>query len=178
MAAQGATTGSEKAAAISQLAGDPAFAAAKETIPLVTAFHEFLGGEKGPIDWEKFVGPDDQSDKPSGISYLSATLNAQKSKVDATGTEANNKLLSAYSSLIKVQSAVILAYTIFNTYYRSRTTLRNTRSLRQTSKQRISQTTRSGLGKRQSIRRRQTFSASLLRHRHWALSILQPLSSI
>lgn len=99
---QGAAIRSEKAAAISQSAGDPAYAVAKEIIALVTAFYEFLGGEKGSIDWEKFGGPEGQSDKLSGISYLAATLNGQKSKVDATGTEANNKLMSAYSSLIKV----------------------------------------------------------------------------
>ena len=93
----------ERGAATVQAASDPAFAAAKEIIALVTSFYEFLGGETGTIDWEKFEEPKIKSEKPSGLSYLSATLNGHKKKVDVTGTEANKKLIAAYDGLIKVR---------------------------------------------------------------------------
>ena len=96
----------EKGAATIQAASDPAFAAAKEIMALVTSFYEFLGGETGMIDWEKFEEPKAKSEKPSGLSYLSATLKGHKKKVHVTGTEANKKLMAAYDGLIKVRPVV------------------------------------------------------------------------
>lgn len=87
-----------------QRAGDPSYAAAGELRDLVTHFYEFLGGEKGNIDWAKFEEPKDEdtSSTPSGTSYLLATLNGRKRQIDVTGTAPNNKLIGVVDGLIKV----------------------------------------------------------------------------
>ena len=99
-----AATSASSAGAKANGATGPSYAAAGELRDLVTHFYEFLGGEKGSIDWTKFEEPKDgdASANPSGTSYLLATLNGRKGQIDVTGTAPNNKLIGVIDALIKV----------------------------------------------------------------------------
>lgn len=84
-----------------QRAGDPSYAAAGELRDLVTHFYEFLGGEKGNIDWAKFEEPQDGNTE-SGTSYLLATLKGRQGEIDRTDTAPNKKLNKVIDGLIEV----------------------------------------------------------------------------
>lgn len=88
---------------------DPSYASATEIRDLVNHFYNFLGGENGPIDWEKFKDPPGVgADKPQGLAYLLGTLQWQQQNTEVTGTKANKKLMDVYRSLIKVCTEIRL----------------------------------------------------------------------
>lgn len=82
---------------------DPSYASAAQIRDLVNHFYSFIGGAKGPIEWEKFKGsPRAGANETQGVAYLLGTLQGLRRNADVTGTKANKKLMQAYSSLIEV----------------------------------------------------------------------------
>lgn len=92
----------EKGVQAAQQAQDPAYPAAKELTDLVNHFFEFLGGDKGTVDWTKFEEPKEDITAHSGTSYLVATLTNRKKETVVTNSEPNTKLHSSIDNLIKV----------------------------------------------------------------------------
>lgn len=89
------------------LLNDPSYASATEIRDLVNHFYDFLGGDNGPIVWDKFKEPPGAGpDKPQGLAYLLGTLQGQQQNTDVTGTKANKKLMEVYRCLIKVGTEI------------------------------------------------------------------------
>lgn len=81
---------------------DPAYAAAVFIRELVNHFYEYLGGDNGVFDKSKFAEAEGSNGDPQGVAYFLGMLKAQQGTLDATGTEPNRKLRSAYENLINV----------------------------------------------------------------------------
>jgi hypothetical protein len=91
-------------------ASDPAFAAAVVNRELISTFFDFLGGEKGTVDWSKFSEAKSDktaADTPAGITYFLGNLTGQRKEIIVTGTEPNKKLLAAFDESIKVRDNTI-----------------------------------------------------------------------
>jgi hypothetical protein len=86
---------------------DPAYATAALILDLVNHFYEYMGGDKGTIQWDKFREPASTTaakdgDTQQGLAYILGTLKGQKANIDVTNTAPNKKLLAAYDVFIKV----------------------------------------------------------------------------
>ena len=83
---------------------DPSYATAIVSRELISTFFDFLGGEKGTVDWSKFseVKSDNAAGTPAGITYFLGNLTGQKREITITGTEPNKKLVAAFDQSIKV----------------------------------------------------------------------------
>ncbi len=89
---------------------DPAYATAAAILDFINHFWEYLGGDTGKINWDKFkettaktsTDANADADVPQGLAYILGTLKGQKTNIDVTNTAPNKKLLAAYDALIKV----------------------------------------------------------------------------
>ena len=96
---------------------DPSYAAAVTIRELANHFYEYLGGEKGAIDWSKWTSAptvlaDGTTAAPtSGVTYIIGNLQGQKAKVDVTNTEANKKLMASFDKMIGVRLLQVRART-------------------------------------------------------------------
>jgi hypothetical protein len=95
------------AATVPQHAGDdPAVNAATQLTPLLNTYYEFLGGEKGKIDWTKFSNDpptDPEAAKTDqGVSWLLGTLNGQKSKIEFTEADTSKKIQDVFTKSVEV----------------------------------------------------------------------------
>ncbi|EME43108.1 hypothetical protein DOTSEDRAFT_72478 [Dothistroma septosporum NZE10] len=102
---QAAVQDVKAANAAAKQANDPAYAAAGEIRDLVTHLYEYLGGEKGSIDWTKFENSKENSSQ-SGCAYLLATFKGRKTHTDVTESEPNKLFFKQLDALIAVVSDI------------------------------------------------------------------------
>lgn len=89
---------------------DPAYASAATVKPILDTFYEFLGGEKGEIDWDKLSdappaateGSANSKPLPQGVTFVLGNLNGLKSATHATETEPSKALMAAFEKATKV----------------------------------------------------------------------------
>ncbi|KAL8907064.1 MAG: hypothetical protein Q9171_006011 [Xanthocarpia ochracea] len=93
---------------------DPAYASAAIVKPILELFYEFLGGEKGEVNWDKLSdappAATDSSTSPKsveqGVSFLIGNLNGLKSNIDVAKSQPSKALANAIDRTVKVAISI------------------------------------------------------------------------
>ena len=120
---EGASATPQAATELQQSVLDPAYASAALVKPILDIFYEFLGGEKGEINWDKLSdAPPAETDSATppksvnqGVSFLLGNLNGQRSTINVTQSEPSKALGDAIDRTINVSIRCIIRVSKFLT---------------------------------------------------------------
>ncbi|KAL8924494.1 MAG: hypothetical protein Q9172_002659 [Xanthocarpia lactea] len=108
------TVAPQATAELQQSVLDPAYASAATVKSILETFYEFLGGEKGEINWDKLsdappAATDSESPAKSGdqgVSFLLGNLKGLKSNIDVAKSKPGKALGNAIDRTIKVAMSI------------------------------------------------------------------------